>query len=416
MAEIRPFRALRYTERAGPLAELVAPPYDVIGERARATLASRSEANAIHLIRPEGEAPYRAAAERLRRWRERGWLARDAEPVMFLHAQRFRTGSELHERWGLLATLRLEPFEAGVVIPHERTLRGPREDRLRLLRECRTNLSPIFGLVDASLSLAELAPRSEPLAEFEDETGVGHRIWRLRDAEVHRALATRLENEPIFIADGHHRYEISLAFRDECRAREGTDGSAPRPYDFVLCHLVSCRDPGLVVLPTHRLLAEPPALEALLARWSATSRVAEVEGGPTALWQRLCGEARTGERPRLGIIASGSPPPCWHLEPGPGARAELESLDPALGSLEVTLLHRVILPEVPNERFLYSHDEAEAIAFVGRTPGAIAFLLPPPRVDDVLAISRARLTMPQKSTYFHPKVPTGIAFHCLDEE
>ena len=205
MAVVRSFRALRYTAKAGSLEDLVAPPYDVIDARERARLAARHEANAIHLILPEGDEPYRAAAERLAKWRERGWLTTDERPAMFLYAQRFPHRAGTVERWGVLAALELQPFSARVVLPHERTLAAPKADRLNLIRACRTNLSPIFGLVDTSLDLASLADQAEPIAAFDDPAGIGQRLWRINDPEVTARLAERIGPEQVFIADGHHR-------------------------------------------------------------------------------------------------------------------------------------------------------------------------------------------------------------------
>jgi uncharacterized protein (DUF1015 family) len=410
LALIRPFRALRFTPAAGPLAELVAPPYDVIDEAERARLAALRESNVIHLIRPVGEEPYRAAAARLERLRAERMVAQEAEPVMLLYAQRFAEHGRSHERWGVLAALKLEPFDAGVVMPHERTLAGPKEDRLRLIRECRTNLSPIFALVDTRLGLASLAEDAEPLAEFSDSAGVTHRLWRVVDPAVHAALAERVAPEQVFIADGHHRYEISLAFRDECRKRDG--GADLRAYDFVLCFLCSTRDEGLVVLPTHRLLADPPPLDSLLARWGESCRVEECDDAGT-LWGKLATEPSSAGAPAVGIVAHDAAR-CWRVTAGRGAAEMLGRLAPELRALEVSLLHEVLLPEIPNDRFRYTHDEGEALRELSRGSAQLGILLPPPRVGDVLAISRAHLTMPQKSTYFHPKVLTGLAFHALE--
>jgi uncharacterized protein (DUF1015 family) len=411
LALIRPFRALRYTAAAGPLAELVAPPYDVIDEKERARLAALRATNAIHLIRPVGDEPYRAAAELLASWRRSGAIAQDDEPAMLLYAQRFPEHDRVHERWGVLAALKLEPFDAGIVMPHERTLAGPKEDRLRLIRACRTNLSPIFALVDTPLGLARLAETATPLAEFRDGAAVVHRVWRIEDPAAHAALAHRVAAEQVFIADGHHRYEISLAFRDECRRQRGADDEL-RAYDFVLCFLASTRDEGLVVLPTHRLLADSPPIESLLERWRQVCSVEERDD-PALLWRELVSRADAEGAPSLGVLAHDSPR-CWLLSAAAGAERELKRLAPELRSLEVSLLHEVVLPEIPNDRFGYTHDEREAIAAVGSGAARLGILLPPPRVGDVLEISRAHLTMPQKSTYFHPKVLTGLAFHALD--
>lgn len=410
MAVIQPFRALRYTRAAGPFEKLVAPPYDVIDAAERSRLAAQCAANAIHLILPAGDQPYAAAAALLERWRADGWLAVDSEPAMFLYAQRFAVHGEAAERWGILAALRLESLDSGVVLPHERTLAAPKADRLHLIRACRTNLSPIFGLVDAPLGLGVLGGRGEPLAEFTDRVGTTHRLWRLTDPAVVEALAARIAAQQVFIADGHHRYETALAYRDERRAAEAAP-AGPHAYDFVLAYLCSTRDPGLVVLPTHRLLAELTDETALLARWRSELRV-EAFADPAGLARAVASPG--GGCPRVGVVGRTGPP--WLLEayPDSDAARRLATLPVPLGSLDVSLLHQVVLPGVLADRFAYTHDAGEALHAVASGAAALAALVPPPRVEDVLAISRAGLTMPQKSTYFHPKVPTGLAFHPLD--
>lgn len=408
MAVIRPFRALRYTEQAGPLRELVAPPYDVIDARERERLAAQSPANAVHLILPKGDEPYRVAAALLAEFQDKGWLATDGEPAFFVYAQRFDVQGKSNERWGLLSALELQPFSAGIVLPHERTLAAPKADRLNLIRACRTNLSPIFGLVDAALELASLVEGRAPLSTFTDRAGVTHRIWRIIDAATAARLVERVANEQIFIADGHHRYETSLAYRDERRASESEPGRQ-HSYDFVLCYLCSTRDPGIVVLPTHRLLRDPHDQKEIMAPLYERCRVTELPNG-NALLPLLETPSRDGEL-RVGIVRRGEPK-AWLVEATD--RTPLGGLAPELRQLEVSLLHEVVLPGIPADRFTYTHDAGEALDALAGGASELAVLLPPPRVADVLSISRASLTMPQKSTYFHPKVLTGLAFHALE--
>jgi uncharacterized protein (DUF1015 family) len=407
VAVIRPFRALRYTEQAGPLRDLVAPPYDVIDARERERLAAQNPANAVHLILPKGDEPYRTAAALLADFKQRGWLATDGTPAFLVYAQRFTVQGREEVRWGLLSALELQPFSANIVLPHERTLAGPKADRLRLIRACKTNLSPIFGLVDAPLELASLVEGRAPLAEFSDAV-VTHRLWRIDDAAIVARLVERVAPEQVFIADGHHRYEISLAYRDERRAEPGAP-SGPQPYDFVLCYLCSTRDPGLVVLPTHRLLRDAPEHDGLLARLRDTCRVTELPSAD-ALAERLATASSAGEL-RLGIVRRGIDR-TWLVEAT--ERTPLGHLAPELRALEVSFLHEAVLPGIAADQFTYTHDAPEALDALRSGDAELAVLLPPPRVSDVLAISRAALTMPQKSTYFHPKVLTGLAFHSLE--
>lgn len=410
MATIRPFRPYRYTGKAGPIAELVAPPYDVISEPERARLRTLRDAGAIHVILPEGEEKYRTAAGLLEDWKTAGLIEREGEPSMYLYCQSFGIHGERFDRWGLLTSLRLEEFDDGIVLPHERTLEGPKKDRMQLIRACRMNLSPVFTFTDTSLGLAGLTGHGELLVDFTDQAGVTQRVWRLTDPAILEELASKVAREPVFIADGHHRYETSLAYRNE-RRREDGDPAEPQPYDFLLTHLCSTRDPGLVVLPTHRLLADPEPHADLTRRWKAACRITEFPD-PRDLWKAL--EAGPGgERiPRLGVVRRGVPGGLL-LEPGSGAREHLDTRPPELAILDVTFLHEVVLAGVAPDRFRYTHDEQETLDALDSGEAELGVLLPPPDVNDVLSISRAALTMPQKSTYFYPKVLSGLAYNPL---
>lgn len=408
MATIRAFRPWRYTEEAGPLAELIAPPYDVINEAEREALAARREAGAIHVILPRGEEKYTAAADLLAEWKKRGLVRREDGPAMFLSCQSFEAGGESYDRWGLLTTLQLERFEDDIVLPHERTLSGPKEDRLRLIRACRTNLSPIFCFVDASLGLADVAERAELLADFVDDKGVRQRVYRITDETALEELRGRVDASQVFIADGHHRYETALGYRDERRA--DANGGDAADFDFVMAHICSTRDPGLAVLPTHRIPKQAPDAATFEARCRELCTVEEMTDGK-ALWHALATPPAGDRHPRLGVVLPGK---CLLLSPATGAQAKLAEIAPELALLDVTLLHDVVLPEIPNDQFTYTHDEEETVAAVESGAAGLAILLPPPSVDDVLSISRAALTMPQKSTYFYPKVPSGIAYNPID--
>jgi uncharacterized protein (DUF1015 family) len=407
VATIRAFRPFRYTAEAGPLVELIAPPYDVISPTERDALAARREACAIHVILPKGEEKYSAAAELLADWKARNLIRREDEPALFLSSQGFEAGGQNYERWGLLTTLQLERFEDDIVLPHERTLTGPKEDRLRLIRACRTNLSPIFCFVDTSLSLAGLADKAELLADFNDDKGVHQRVWKLTDEASVQSVVDAIAGERVFIADGHHRYETALGYRDECRAEAGASGVAA-DSDFVMAHICSTRDPGLAVLPTHRIPKKAPEAGAFEARCRELCEVTEMADGK-ALWAVLATAPEGDRRPRLGIVLPGGRN--LLLEPAAGAREKLAGLAPELAILDVTFLHDVVLPDIPNDQFTYTHDEGETVAAVESGSAGLAILLPPPSVEDVLSISRAALTMPQKSTYFYPKVPSGIAYN-----
>jgi uncharacterized protein (DUF1015 family) len=353
VAVVRPFRALRYDEAvAGPLASLVAPPYDVIGPAEREELRGRSPFNVVHLTLPDFED---AAGATLAEWREQGVLVRDEEPACWWLAQEY-VGPDgvARRREGLVAALRLEPYEKRVVLPHERTHAGPKEGRLRLLRATRVQLEPLFFLWDGTVEIDGLG---EPELTA-DESGVRSRLWRL-DPEFSTALVDELAEAQLLIADGHHRYETALAFHEE----DGTEASA-----WVLAVIVPTGQEGLTIFPTHR--------------------VATAVGG-----------------------ASGTPiePPREHL-PGPVLyRAGRYELLAGNGFLDPEVVDRLAPSGVT-----YTPQREEAVAAVDRGEAEAAFLLRPTRIEDVWAVARRGDVMPQKSTFFYPKLTSGLLLLPLD--
>jgi uncharacterized protein (DUF1015 family) len=338
MAEVKPFRAERYDEsKAGPLERLVAPPYDVLSPEQREEYLARSPYNVVHLTLPDDE---EQAGRDLRDWREQGVLTRDTEPgYWFLSQDYVGPDGVPRTRSGLVASLRAEPYENGVVLPHERTHRGPKEGRLRLLRATRTQLEPIFLLYEGE-------PREPPAREPDLQSG-GDKLWRVEDAPS-------FESTELLIADGHHRYETAVAY-----AQEG--GS---PYLMVV--LVPTEQEGLTIFPTHRL----------------ADRINGVRGTPI--------EEPGDDLPGVVVYRDGR----YELLEGDG--------------LDVEIVER-IAPDVT-----YTPQRADAVATVDRGDAEAAFLLRPTRIEDVWAVARRGETMPQKSTYFYPKLTSGLLFHPLD--
>jgi uncharacterized protein (DUF1015 family) len=339
MAEVKPFRAERYdVAKAGPLDQLVAPPYDVISPEERAHYLARSPYNVVHLTLPDDE---QRAARELADWRERGVLGRDGEPGFWFLSQDY-TGPDgvSRRRTGLVASLRAEPYERGVVLPHERTHSGPKEGRLRLLRATKTQLEPIFLLYEG-----DALPAPERIPELESG---GDKLWRIEDAPS-------FDDVELLIADGHHRYETALAY-----AAEG--GS---PYLMVV--LVPTRQEGLTIFPTHRV----------------AQHVNGARGTPI--------EEPGDELPGVVLYRHG--------------RYEL---------LESEALDVEVVERIAPEGVTYTPQREEAVATVDRGDAEAAFLLRPTRIEDVWAVARRGETMPQKSTYFYPKLTSGLLFHPLD--
>ena len=362
--------------KAGPLEDLVAPPHDVISPEQRERLLARSPYNVVRLIRPDDPED---AAEALAGWREEGILVRDASPAVWLLAEDFLgADGRPHTRRALVARIRLHPYSDGVVLPHERTFGSSRETRLRLLRATRTKLSPILLLHEGPPADAEGlgAPEVEAMRE-----GVRSRLWRI-DPDAAGRLVEAIR-PPIIIADGHHRYDAALRFR----AESGTEETA-----YVLAALVSRADDGLVVFPTHRL-AGPPVPEL-----NGGVRTSPLEDGAAAALARLA------EVPRDH--------PAYALLRAEGAvLAETDPVAPGVvGALDTTAVDRLPLTDV---RFTPSAEEAERAVRQGAA--AAAFLVRAPRIEQVEEVALAGETMPEKSTYFFPKLTSGLLMAPFDE-
>jgi uncharacterized protein (DUF1015 family) len=441
VATLNPFRGLRFDPTAvGDVARVVAPPYDVIDRAHQTALYARSPHNVVRLILNREVDAYAAAAATLADWRRSGVLRLDAIPALSLYAQRFRgPDGALRERVGVIGALRLESFESGRVRPHERTLERAKNDRLALLTACQASLSPIFGLVSSpSWSLEALIPNRAPdldVAECEDDR---HRVWRLEDAATIAAIHARLADAEVFIADGHHRYETALRYRDERRAALG---AAPPPpgaaaYDYVLAYLTRMEDPGLVILPTHRVLATLPIaageLESALAAHFRIEHLPRTPQGMAALLARLDAPGDTSPRRdggpgasatiRIGAAVAGGDA-LWLLSAAVDTLPFASSTPPVLRALDVTALHQIVLAGTLGlpigERggtpgLTYTQDATAALAAVTRDGAGAAFFLPPTGVDALRAVAMAGLTMPEKSTYFHPKLLTGLVIYPLD--
>ncbi|HSD09519.1 MAG TPA: DUF1015 domain-containing protein, partial [Candidatus Binatia bacterium] len=431
MAVVRPFRGILYDAAVvGSIASVVAPPYDVVGPEEQNRLYEASPFNVIRLDLSRESDRYGSASRTFAQWCAQGALARDRAPAFYVYVQRYRLkDSEERERFGFFTRLRLEEFASGKVLPHEKTLASAKADRLALQRACRANLSSIFGLYSApGFSLAEAARGTlgaSPWTDFADVASVRHRLWRLTDEGIQRALERRLEARTVYIADGHHRYETALRYRDEMRAATGRRGGQ-EPFDYVLAYLVNMDEPGLVILPTHRLLRELPiAARPLIERLRRSFRVEEVprSDGRNAFVARLrCG---AGER-RIGMVLRGQDR-FFVLVTRDGENDERLAGSTALRRLDVTLLHGLVLEgagsilaldahrEAEAGRLVYSKDEDEAVGRVESGEFAAAFLLNPTGVDEVRAVAEAGETMPEKSTYFYPKIATGLVFNSLED-
>jgi uncharacterized protein (DUF1015 family) len=427
MADISPFAGLRYaTDRVGDLASVLCPPYDVIGDEERRELEARHPENVVRLELPRGadDARYATAARLLASWTAEGILNADVRDAFYLYEQQFGYGGQRYTRRGFFAAVRLEPLERRVVLPHEKTLSAPKEDRRRLLRATRTQISPVFGLYRDAAGAAraiidEVAARS-PAVDATTGDGVRHRFWPITAAPAIDGLRLLLADKQILIADGHHRYETALGMAPELRSLEVAAGAAAS--DYVMMFLARAEDPGLLVLQTHRLVNDLPdfSFDGLCAAAAAAFDLSE--GNETSAAEIEARLARDGaDRVVFAVRAPGRSSTFWlALKP----ILDLSALGPpALRKLDVTVLHGVILgpllaidaEAMANQSFLtYTHDTAEAIARVDRGDVQAAFFMNPTKVDQVLAACEAGFVLPQQSTYFLPKLATGLVMYRLD--
>ena len=396
MAEVHPFRGVRYDPARVPaLADVLAPPYDVISAAEQAALYERSPYNAVRLILPREADRGAAAAATLRAWMDEGVLARDAEPCFYFYSQHFRLADgSSHVRDGVLCRLGLEEFSTGVVRPHERTFPGPKADRLALLRATGAYLSPIFGLYarpgERLRDVAGIA--GPPFVAATLPNGEVHQLWRVIKPAAVACVQHALAGETVYIADGHHRYETGLAYRRE-RGGAGDSGT-------ILAFLSNMEEEGLVVLPTHRLV-RPPLTRDAAAVAAALGERFHVEPMP-----------ERGARP-AGAIDCVLPDRRLRLRPKPGVAEALSDFPPAVRGLEVAVLQGAILGPVlgvgPSD-LEFTHDDAEAIAAVASGRAAAALLVNPPTMAQVRAVCLAGELMPEKSTYFYPKLADGLVF------
>jgi uncharacterized protein (DUF1015 family) len=416
MADVQPLRTLRYEPgAAGPLENVIAPPYDVIDDELRAELAARSPYNVVELDLPES---YEAAAERLAEWRERGVLVEEDEPALWALRQDYTApDGGTRTRTGFFARVRVEEYGPGRIRPHERTHPGPREDRLKLTRATRANLSPIFSLFAdtsgaAKETLAQVT-RAEPFAEAIDHEGTRNTLWRVADADHMAALQGALADAELLIADGHHRYETARVYADEV----GGEGD----HRYVLMLLVALDDPGLLVFPTHRLLDDlADDTEKQLAIRDAAKRDFDIE--PLDDTRKL-EPPEQAERVTFGYMDSFLKQPFrMTLKDQAIADEALAGMPEPYRRLDTAVLEAIVLrgalgmteDDISHLRGLrYSKSLDDAIAQVESGEADAGFFMRATPVEQVREVAETGESMPPKSTYFYPKVPTGLVFNPL---
>ncbi len=443
MAKIVPFRALRYSlTRISDPARVMAPPYDVISPSLQDALYHRDPFNVVRLILGKttdedsgSNNRYTRAAADFRLWEQEGVLVRDTMPSIYLYDQLYRTeDGQTVNRKGFIALARLEDFSSGVVKPHEKTLSGPKTDRLQLTRACRANFSPIFSLYSDPCCVLEFFTKKVKERpgdlEVSDDDGVVHRLWQVTDPAIIEKAQGVLDSKPLFIADGHHRYETALNYRNEMREKH-PDFTGKELFNYVLMYFANMEDQGMSIFPTHRLVhsLESFQVEPFLGRLREFFDIEAVPADPADPSARRTlreGLARRGAEKRvLGLFCGGRT--FYYLTIRDEALMDrfFDARAPkALRTLDVSILHRLILESIlqitpeaqeaqTNLKYIKNFDEP--FEQVENGNAQLAFLMNPTRMSEVRDVANAGEKMPQKSTYFYPKLLSGLVINKIVE-
>ena len=435
MADIRAFRGFRYDlGHVGALSDVVAPPYDVIDSALQQQLYDRSPYNAIRLELTRDEPDdddtknkYTRAANTLRDWLAANVLRQDTARGLYVYEQEYTVEGQTFVRRGFLARLRLEPFGKGKVFPHEQTMSGPKEDRLKLFSATGFNLSPLFGFYPDSEGdvFAHLEPftRSGPPLVAHDHLGVINRLWVVTDSTAISKVIGAMGPKPVYIADGHHRYETGLKYLEE-RREAGEVADDESPANFCLMMLVGMSDPGLLILPTHRLVSglvgsiTATQLESTLAKHFDI--VERTGANPQAAWEHVQmdgGQSVFG----FGTVADGQWLVAKFREAEAMAELAPDHSDDWRG-LGVSILHKLVLDRLLREKIggtpvcKYVHLLKEVTDVIAKKECQLACLVPPATMEHVERIAGHGEKMPPKSTYFYPKLLTGLVFNSLKKD
>jgi uncharacterized protein (DUF1015 family) len=431
MAEIHPFRALRYDLQQVSAAQVVTQPYDKITPAMQDRYYASSPYNLVRIIlghrEPDspGDNVYTRAAAYGRDWRSQGILRQDSAPSIYSYSQTFTAPSGTSfERRGFIALGRVEDYSAKVVYRHEQTLSKPKADRLDLLRATRAHYEQLFLLYEDSGQIDSLLTTSRAATiDVADEYGVAHRVWQISDPAVIAAVQNRMRDQKLVIADGHHRYETALNFRNESRAAAGTASDPQAPYEFVMMTFVNMNDPGLLVLPTHRVVHSLESFSAVDFQNSARAFYEVEEVDPAIDAARAT--TLLNERGRAGtaLLAVTANRAFLLHSPKPAGAKFFTGLSDRQRSLDVVQLHKCLLEgvlqlseeSIRNQQNLsYLRDASEALAQVRQGKANIAFLMNPCPVAQVRDVALAGEVMPQKSTDFYPKLLSGLTAYALD--
>jgi uncharacterized protein (DUF1015 family) len=439
MAEVVPFKGIRYNPDLIPdMAAVVAPPYDVISPKEQDGFHDRHPNNVIRLelgkIQPGDNAQdnvHSRAGRYFQSWMSDKILVPENKPAFYLTTVEFESDGERHTRFGIIGRVRLEPFDKGIILPHEKTFSKVKSERLMLMKACHTNFSPIFGLFadgqDILERLEQITIRQAPDLSLVDDKCHRQKMWCLTDKQITDDLTAFFANKRLYIADGHHRYETALNYRDW--VKQSTPGFSPdHPANFIMMSLSSMADKGMIILPAHRLLKalSESSVSALLRRAAECFDLLPIsmdrglESAMTEFNQVLASKAYTNA---IGLYLKN--PTVFQvmvLKEGVMEWFFQKQLDAALSDLDVTVLTQLIMMELmgfdqarldDETKIAYRTASTDAVAAVNSGEADAAFILNPTKIEQVRRVAEKGLIMPRKSTYFYPKVISGLVFNRL---
>ncbi len=440
MARIIPFNGLLYNpEKIQDIKEVVAPPYDVISKSEQKMLHERHSNNIIRLIFGEttendtdSDNPHTRAAGYFNQWISEDILSRDESPALYLTSVEFTAGEKTITRYGLIALVGVEPFEKGIVLPHEKTFSKVKSERLELMKVAHANFCPIFSLYpdreNVLETLKEATLNMKPDIDIPDDKGQQHKLWRITDASVHRYITDTMKGKKIFIADGHHRYETAMNYRNWL-SKKNPEFDADHPANYVMMYLSSMEDPGLVIRPAHRILndIDDSQRDGFIEKAKAYFDIETIPFNgkePDNALETLRSTLKlNAENNTLGVYIKNCNE-CYVLTLTSGVmKAEFgDEVPKSLRQLDVTVLTRLIFMEIlgfdqarlDNEKLIsYSSIEEQAVEEVTSGRSDMAFILNPTKIEQVRKIAEEGLTMPRKATYFYPKAISGQVLNKL---
>ncbi|MBW1917656.1 MAG: DUF1015 domain-containing protein [Deltaproteobacteria bacterium] len=445
MVEMAPLRGLHYNLTKVPdLKQVVTPPYDVISPTQQSLFYEQHPYNMVRLILPRQqpgdsteENRYIRAARDFTSWQQNGILSRDPQPAFYYWETTFEYQGRRLTRGGVVGLVRLEPFESGMVRPHEKTFSATKNDRFQLMQHCRAHFSPIFALysdaTDRVLTTLRAGLPATPLFDFEDLDGFRQRFYRVTEPQLLRDTAKLMADLTLYIADGHHRYETALAYQAWLRP-QFPQASPRASFNYVLMYLSNLLDDNLVILPAHRLVDtlrltrfEESELLARLPEYFDLQPFTAAIGEPSSDGPKFTAALAEAEQTGavLGLAAPGSRLWLLRLKPGIMNGPLAAQVPPALAKLDVMALNYLIFEKImglsrqeqdDEETFKYASTAAEALGAVACGRAGLAFLLNPTRIEQVQEVAAAGLIMPRKSTYFYPKILAGLVMHPINPQ